>query len=1088
MKDIDETIQDKFKKVNKKIFRPLYIVLGSITLIFLLLMTLVIPILTRQEEYEVPVKKEETTELGNPDDFWIYPELEPYEIIKAPTLNHTKFWQVLKKHVFWNLEVRNPTTGEWINQTQLLNINRNYTNNNTCKISMNFTTLDNGQNLDWRITLAIDEKVKQYLNKSGDYEYTLSFKKNNWGFNLTYNWSDMLNYSGLIFKHGVKNVSGNQYFWWRVRRNNIPPNYYVELDPEYVVNTHGSADINLVARRQPAIRNSTGELYIAYYVTGVVNDIYIANSSDGGITWNNVLPNEMDVKDSRDGTLVLGDDDRVHLVFRGMRGSESYYNVRYSNSTDWNDVRNVTADASILNANYNFIGSSIDSNNIIHITGERPNSGTNSDDQVFYVNITDNGDTIGTKTVLTDEDTGNDDDFDPVIVTADNDILHIFYTIEDYAGNNKDAVAHMMSSDNGDTWTGWLTDIYYNDNLKNNYVTAMVDKNNHLVSAHFNDGTSDGVLLAYNDSTGWDVEDIDTTSVSHFNIGLSCVNNNDSDYVFSNNRSVSDFQIELNTNFSGTWTDWQVVGSNTEDDMYIPCAISNHYPVIDSLEPCIPETGYALFYCNFTDNNLMYKPSDDLTWQTSVGKTWQSQKVWNTTLVNNTFIWQSEKLWNTTLTNTTFIWNSEQVWNTSLVNNTFYWNSEQLWNTSLTNLSVSWHSEQTWNTTLTNTTFTWISEQLWNTTLVNNTFFWNSENLWNTTLINNTFFWDSLTNWNTTLTNLTWYWNSITNWNTTLINNTFFWISQTLWNTTLTNTTFTWQPITTWNTTLTNNTFFWNSENIWNTTLKNTSAVRTWQPITTWNTTLVNNTFYWNSEQLWNTTLTNYTWFWKNIDTWNTTLVNNTFYWISQNIWNTTLTNVSNWQSQQTWNTTLTNTTWKWQTINNWNTTLVNQTLNWNSENTWNTTLVNSTAVLITVSNEYPLDNSINIPLQPTMFLTINHSDGLEMTAKWYYGPQGSENNLLGEDTNIFNSTQSELNWNASNRFTDYYWRLQVNDTNGNYENYTYNFKTEGFAGGGSAFSDDSTAIAIAAGALIFSMFGLIALFEVKKRRRRRRR
>ncbi len=102
------------------------------------------------------------------------------------------------------------------------------------------------------------------------------------------------------------------------------------------------------------------------------------------------------------------------------------------------------------------------------------------------------------------------------------------------------------------------------------------------------------------------------------------------------------------------------------------------------------------------------------------------------------------------------------------------------------------------------------------------------------------------------------------------------------------------------------------------------------------------------------------------------------------------------------------------------------------------------------------------------------------MNVSWYYGSQGAENTLLGSDTNFVNSTQFELNWNASDRVTDYYWRIMVDDGT-NYYNYTYSFKTEGYSAGGT--NTPSYMIPLALSSFAF-MFGL--LFFIRYRRKRR--
>jgi len=200
--------------------------------------------------------------------------------------------------------------------------------------------------------------------------------------------------------------------------------------------------------------------------------------------------------------------------------------------------------------------------------------------------------------------------------------------------------------------------------------------------------------------------------------------------------------------------------------------------------------------------------------------------------------------------------------------------------------------------------------------------------------------------------------------------------------------------------------------------------------------------------------------------------------WQSLSVWNTTLVNTSSWNGIGLWNTTLSNASWEWQQVSIWNTSLVNNTFSWNGMLVWNTTLWNSSTVFITVSNVYPGDDSSGIPLQPTMYLTVNHSEGQAMNISWYYGPLGGENNLLGTDSGFYNSTQSEVNWNASERMTDYHWRVMIN-AGDSYENFTYGFRTEGY-GGGHIISSPYVGVALGAMALIIA----IVVFLFIRRRR----
>jgi hypothetical protein len=100
---------------------------------------------------------------------------------------------------------------------------------------------------------------------------------------------------------------------------------------------------------------------------------------------------------------------------------------------------------------------------------------------------------------------------------------------------------------------------------------------------------------------------------------------------------------------------------------------------------------------------------------------------------------------------------------------------------------------------------------------------------------------------------------------------------------------------------------------------------------------------------------------------------------------------------------------------------------------------------VIIITNVYPGNNSFNVPLQPVVYATFNHSNGSQMNISWYYGDSPiSCDNLLETDTLVTNGTYSTLNYNASNRATYYYWRIQADD-NINYVNESYSFKTEGY-------------------------------------------
>jgi hypothetical protein len=103
----------------------------------------------------------------------------------------------------------------------------------------------------------------------------------------------------------------------------------------------------------------------------------------------------------------------------------------------------------------------------------------------------------------------------------------------------------------------------------------------------------------------------------------------------------------------------------------------------------------------------------------------------------------------------------------------------------------------------------------------------------------------------------------------------------------------------------------------------------------------------------------------------------------------------------------------------------------------------------IVVTNIYPSNSSTSIPLQPVLYATFNSTDGEDMNVSWYYGTTlDTCTNLLGSDSTFSNGTQSELNFNASSRSTEHFWRMFYDDGD-NFFNQTFSFTTEGEGGGG---------------------------------------
>jgi len=125
-------------------------------------------------------------------------------------------------------------------------------------------------------------------------------------------------------------------------------------------------------------------------------------------------------------------------------------------------------------------------------------------------------------------------------------------------------------------------------------------------------------------------------------------------------------------------------------------------------------------------------------------------------------------------------------------------------------------------------------------------------------------------------------------------------------------------------------------------------------------------------------------------------------------------------------------TNWTYySTINQWSD---------NNESTSNTT--NNIPVL---SNQNPLNGSSDISLNPTLQIQVNHSDGYQMNITWYWGTNVSCSNQIGINNSVPNGTyyQLDTNDNFSSNSKKYYWKVTVNDGQGEWTNETYYFTTE---------------------------------------------
>ena len=234
---------------------------------------------------------------------------------------------------------------------------------------------------------------------------------------------------------------------------------------------------------------------------------------------------------------------------------------------------------------------------------------------------------------------------------------------------------------------------------------------------------------------------------------------------------------------------------------------------------------------------------------------------------------------------------------------------------------------------------------------------------------------------------------------------------------------------------------------------------------------------------------------WTVIDSWNFSFSNSSVPTLF-NSWDFSFSNTtSDYTLIDSWEFSFSNTSWSIMDSWNWswsntsipiltgsfNFSFSNISIEWNNIETWTISFSNSTIpITITITNEYPT-NSSSIPyIIPSIYFTINISDGSSMSYTIYWGE--SQDNLttnISFGGTVNNGTYYHSFTNASNRPETYYWSVNVTNNAGIWTNETYSFNTR-YESSGQIRNNNSTAIALAACALLIGV-----LWFIKKRRKK---
>ena len=222
---------------------------------FTLVLSLITPIFSRYRPIEVEEQKAEQLDLevlggdnDTPQPYIVEHFIPPGGSFGLEETNFTRvnwsfFWSKFTANSAWNMQGWHPGQEDWVNEYQgvdldeYLNIGRERSADNSSeKITLNFTS---PYTTKYRFTFGIDARVLQYVNKTDQFEYVLTYPINGTDLNYTvyFNWSDlipMLENDAIRVNHGIQNIDGRDVFWFRIITNiDLQEGQSYELDPTF---------------------------------------------------------------------------------------------------------------------------------------------------------------------------------------------------------------------------------------------------------------------------------------------------------------------------------------------------------------------------------------------------------------------------------------------------------------------------------------------------------------------------------------------------------------------------------------------------------------------------------------------------------------------------------------------------------------------------------------------------------------------------------------------------------------------------------------------------------------------------------------
>jgi hypothetical protein len=142
-------------------------------------------------------------------------------------------------------------------------------------------------------------------------------------------------------------------------------------------------DLNIANNGRKIVRTSDGVLYTVYSRSASAHKVFLANSTDNGMTWT-----EIEISSDEDQihpSLALDSQNNLHIVWQGKVGTSTVYKIRYTkyDGSSFSAIDDFTADE---NQNQEIPVIALDAQNKIHLAWVgRGTVASSTGDSLYYV-------------------------------------------------------------------------------------------------------------------------------------------------------------------------------------------------------------------------------------------------------------------------------------------------------------------------------------------------------------------------------------------------------------------------------------------------------------------------------------------------------------------------------------------------------------------------------------------------------------------------------------------------------------------------------------------------------------------------------